>query len=256
MRHWPEPWPEVVAAPRSERVRALSDPATRQVLRQVAMSAPPRAMTGQVFANRWLGLEVNDVTDSSLRHLVGRRIVDLAAERGIDPFDAWLDVSVADQCRAGFISYDRDLSRVPANRAALADRRSLWGLFDSGAHLTSMVGGANPTRMIEMLVRDEKLLSLEHAVHRLTGDLAGWWGLVDRGRVAEGCWADLVIFDPDRIARGRMRRLEDWPGGAAHLTSDAIGVHRTFVNGNEVVADSGYTGARPGRTLRSGEDII
>jgi N-acyl-D-aspartate/D-glutamate deacylase len=256
MRHWPSPWPQILAMPLEETLRQLSDPATREKLHEVAMSAPPRALSGQQFADRWTQLEVNDVTDPALTPFEGRRIVDIALEQHVDPFDAWLDLAVADQCRTGFISYEPDQRRVGPGYQVMVDPRSLWGLFDSGAHLTSMVGGSSPTRIIEVLVRQEDLVSLEYAVHRLTGHLAQWWGLADRGLITEGFCADLVMFDPDRIGRGRMRRLADWPGNTAHLTCDAIGVHRTFVNGTEVVVDGTYTGERPGRVLRSGTDIL
>ncbi|MDA8044379.1 MAG: amidohydrolase family protein [Actinomycetota bacterium] len=254
MRHWPSPWPEIVALPVAERLRALSDGQTRRVLRDAAMRAPMRKINSQVFADRWLDLEVNDVTEVSMKDLIGRKVIDIAAARGVDPFDAWIDISVADRCRAGFLSFEPG-PRFDPGHSALVDPRTLWGLFDSGAHLTSMVGASNPTRILDLLVRSGNLVPLEHAVHRLTGQPAAWWGLVDRGRIAEGCWADIVTFEPDRIGCSRMRRMDDWPGGAAHLTCDGIGVHHTIVNGGLVVAEGEYTGALPGSILRPGDDI-
>ena len=76
----------------------------------------------------------------------------------------------------------------------------------------------------------------------------------ERGRIAEGCHADLVIFDPARIGSEPATLVADLPGGSPRLTAGSTGVVRVLVNGVETVADGAATGATPGRVLRSGRD--
>ena len=105
------------------------------------------------------------------------------------------------------------------------------------------------------MIRGRKLVPLERAVQMITDEPAELFGLRDRGRLAEGYHADLVVFDPETIGvRARARSSHDLPGGAPRLTAGAIGVVRVLVNGVETVRDGEATGARPGTVLRSGRD--
>ena len=80
-------------------------------------------------------------------------------------------------------------------------------------------------------MRETGLLSLARGVQMLTGDIADVFGL-DRGRLATGLPADVVIFDPDTVAASGLRRVADLPGGADRLVSDAIGIHTVICNGH------------------------
>ncbi|HSD09762.1 MAG TPA: amidohydrolase family protein, partial [Candidatus Binatia bacterium] len=80
-------------------------------------------------------------------------------------------------------------------------------------------------------VREKQLLSIEAAVRMLTSRPAEIFGFADRGRIAVGLAADLVVFDPATVAAGRLRRVHDLPAGAARLVSDSSGVDLVIVNG-------------------------
>ena len=97
-------------------------------------------------------------------------------------------------------------------------------------------------------------MPLEQAVRMLTDDPARLFGLRERGRVQEGFHADLVLFDPERIAAGTATLVHDLPGDSPRLDSKALGVHAVWVNGVEAIRDDTVTGAVPGRVLRSGRD--
>jgi len=103
-------------------------------------------------------------------------------------------------------------------------------------------------------VRERGLMGLEEAVHRLTQVPAELIGFTDRGTIKTGNWADLVVFDPDRIGCGPLHTRFDLPGGAGRLYAEAEGVGHVIVNGTEIVRDNRLTGAEPGRVLRSGRD--
>jgi N-acyl-D-aspartate/D-glutamate deacylase len=140
-------------------------------------------------------------------------------------------------------------------------RRQLWdhedvllGGSDAGAHVDRMCGGCYPTQFIDDTLRGRQLVSLERAIHMLTDAPARLLGLRDRGRVAEGWFADLVLFDRARVGAAPARLLHDLPGGSVRMTADSAGIAHVFVHGVETVRDGAATGTLPGRVLRSGRD--
>jgi N-acyl-D-aspartate/D-glutamate deacylase len=90
-------------------------------------------------------------------------------------------------------------------------------------------------------------------VHQVTLKPAMFMGLKDRGRIAEGWHADLVLFDPVTIGAGETYMREDLPGGGARLYADALGIERVIVGGTEIIRHGTWTGATPGAILRPGE---
>ena len=91
--------------------------------------------------------------------------------------------------------------------------------------------------MLGESVRDRALFTLEEAVRQMTDVPARLYGLRDRGRVAEGWIADLVVFDPARVASGPAQVRHDLPGGGERLYAEAVGIEHVFVNGREIVAE-------------------
>jgi len=137
-----------------------------------------------------------------------------------------------------------------ASVAELLDHPAMQiGSGDAGAHITQFSGAGDTCYLIEKFVRERGDLSLERAVQRLTSDLAGQWGLKDRGVLAAGKFADLVVFDPSRIARGDEQWVDDVPGGQGRYVRRPEGVRQVVVNGELLVDQGRYTDARPGRLL-------
>jgi len=92
-------------------------------------------------------------------------------------------------------------------------------------------------------------MPMTEAVRRLTSQPADVFGLQRRGLIREGYAADLLLFDPQTVGRGPKRRVFDLPGGAARLTTDAVGVHGVWVNGRMVANANGLVEPAP----RAGE---
>jgi N-acyl-D-aspartate/D-glutamate deacylase len=128
------------------------------------------------------------------------------------------------------------------------------GGSDAGAHLDRMCGAPYTTGFLADTLRGRQLVSLERCVQLMTQAPAELFGLRDRGVLREGAHADVVCFDPETVATGEVRLVDDLPGGTSRLFADAIGVHRVYVNGTAIVVDGAPTGARPGTVLRSGRD--
>jgi len=104
------------------------------------------------------------------------------------------------------------------------------------------------------VVRQRGLLAVEEAVEMMTDRPARHYGLARRGRVAEGWYADLVVFDPVTVGTRPAELRHDLPGGGERLYAAATGVAHVFVNGEEVVAGGVLTEATPGTVLHSGRD--
>jgi N-acyl-D-aspartate/D-glutamate deacylase len=243
-------WGDTMALPHAEKVRALREPGVRDRLRAGAARLPGRPWTH--FADTTVG----DTHSAATAAVAGRRIGDLARERGADPLDVLLDVALADDLRTGFYppvpGDDDETWRVRA--AVWRDPRVVIGGTDAGAHVDLLHTFVATTRFLGEAVRDRGLLSLEEAVRLVTDVPARLYGLRDRGRIAPGWWADLVVADHGRLAPGPIEMRHDLPGGAWRLYGGAIGIEHVVVNGRPVVADGQPTGDTPGRVLRSGRD--
>jgi N-acyl-D-amino-acid deacylase len=87
--------------------------------------------------------------------------------------------------------------------------------------------------------RDRGVMPLQEAVRQLTSVPADVFGFAKRGRIAVGHAADLLLFEPKTVARGPKKRVNDLPGGAPRLTTDAVGVHGVWVNGKQVAGAEG-----------------
>ena len=177
-------------------------------------------------------------------------------ERGVDPWEALIDIEVADEYATVLWplptadgDQDWDLRRRFWNRPDV-----LLGGSDAGAHLDRMLGAPYPTRFLAETLRGRKLVSLERAVHLMTAVPARLFGLKGRGTLAEGAFADVVVFDPTTIGAETARRVYDLPGQSLRLTAPSTGIHRVLVNGVETIVDGETTGALPGTLLRSGRD--
>ncbi len=130
----------------------------------------------------------------------------------------------------------------------------LLGASDAGAHMDMLATFAYATMLLAEGVRERRLLRLEEAVRLLTDWPARHFGLRDRGRIAEGWSADLVVFDPQTIGPGHVATRTDLPAAASRLYSEPDGIEHVVVNGRVVVERGKLTGDLPGTLLRAGRD--
>ena len=243
-------WAEIMHLDHAAKAGALARPEVRQRLVDGAAQAPHRSW------GRWADTTVVDVSSPSLQPLVGRRIGDLAGERGQAPFDVMCDIALADDLLAGFgppVVGDDDES-WKKRAEMLCDPRVLAGGSDAGAHLDMVMTWGCTSTLVGDTVRDRGLLSLEQAVNLVTDRPARHYGLRGRGRLAEGWCADIVVFDPARLAKAPVTTAWDMPGGAWRLTGGAEGIEHVLVNGVETQRSGALTGTRPGQVIRSGRD--
>jgi N-acyl-D-amino-acid deacylase len=130
------------------------------------------------------------------------------------------------------------------------------GLSDAGAHASQLCDACFATHLLGHWVREKGALSLEEAVRMLTSRPAEVLGIKDRGRLAVGMPADIVVFDPDSVGASKLRRVRDLPANADRLVADATGIDAVIVNGTVIRRQGrdmvGPDGPLPGRLLRNG----
>ena len=240
-------WLPILQGSDAEKMRAYREPAMRAKLR-AEVEAP--LGPDSTFSKRWDLMIVEEPQLPGNRVLAGRDIAAIAKEQGKHPLDAFLDLAVEEELSTVFslgeINMDTD-----AVAQILGSPYAVVGLSDGGAHVQFHSNVGNPTRLLGYWVREKKIMSLEHAVRRLTFDSASAFGIYDRGLLQPGMVADLVVFDPDTVRPLPEDVVHDFPNNGWRMRELAEGIHYTVVNGEVLLEKGTHTGAYPGRVLRN-----
>lgn len=128
--------------------------------------------------------------------------------------------------------------------------RSVVTFSDSGAHVSQIMDSSLQTHVLSHWVREKQALTLEQAIRLLSFVPAWYWGLNRRGSIREGNFADVIVFDPEKITPQLPVLDHDLPAGARRLKQKADGLLTTIVNGEIVLRNNEHTGALPGKLLR------
>ncbi|MFL6499936.1 MAG: amidohydrolase family protein [Candidatus Udaeobacter sp.] len=237
------PWTEDGGYP--ELFKRLRDPATREKIKAEV----------QVDSDKWENLYLAagspdkillvGFKSEKLKPLTGKTLAEVAKIRGKDPIDTAMDLIAEDESRISTVYH------VMSEENVKKELRKPWISFgsDEASQVPeSPFTKSNPhpraygnfARVLGKYVRDEKVLSMSDAIHRLSGLPATNLGLDRRGFLKEGMFADVVVFDPATITD--------------HATFEkphqyATGVKHVFVNGVQVIKNGEHTGGKPGRAL-------
>ncbi|HET7677300.1 MAG TPA: D-aminoacylase [Candidatus Limnocylindrales bacterium] len=215
----------------------LADPAVRDRLR-AEITARGEAYAGKGL---WADLRLGYFARSENRRWEGRTMAELVAETGTDPVDALCDLLLAEGLRVNQVTpgpWRETLPHFVRHPVGMVGTDSTF----VGDKPSPRTYGSFP-RILGEFVRDEALLSLEEAVRKMTSAAADRLGLHDRGRLADGLAADVVVFDPARVrSLATYEEPRRFPEGIEHVV----------VNGTLVVEAGRHTRALPGRTLRPG----
>ncbi len=244
-------WRDLPALPPAERLARLRDPARREELRwgldhpntdgSKGSTLPPPA-TSALFVDR-------SAADPSA---VGKTLAQLARERCVHTADVFCDVTVADGLDTQYVYNSESPAWIEANLEAQRNLHMIVGTGDGGAHADRDDGAEWSTYFLRSWVLDRKAYTLEDGVRRITQLPAVLCGIERRGMIARGYHADVMMFDPARLALGRKQLVRDMPGGEERWQVLPEGVARVMVNGEVVVENGRLAGARPGRVLRIG----
>jgi N-acyl-D-aspartate/D-glutamate deacylase len=237
-------WRPIMARSREERRRLFADAAFRGELAQ---------HTGFVaaLAPGWDRLVLRLPASDATRRWQDRSVAEIAAERGAAPLDAFCDTVLADDLAGqwGVVMMNQDERAVAE---LIRHPAGLLALSDAGAHVDTLCDQGFTTYLLGHWVRERGALPIEEAVRLLTSHPAERYGLRGRGRLAPGYAADLVLFDPARVAMRPTEMVHDLPRGQRRLLQRASGIVDVYVNGTPVVEREVPVDSRPGRVLRGG----
>ena len=184
---------------------------------------------------RWETFEVSE--SKRFPELQGRRVSDIARERGESPLDVMCELALAEDLETRFRAYIAN-DDVDAVSHLLTFDHVVLGLSDAGAHVDQLCDAPLPTDLLGRWVRERKVMPLEQAVRKLSGEPADMFGFARRGYLREGNWADVCVFDPETVGPGPTWRVRDFPADAERLTAEApTGVRHVLVNGTPIRVD-------------------
>jgi N-acyl-D-aspartate/D-glutamate deacylase len=244
-------WREPMALPVPQKMAVLADLEQRRKLNELAQGPGP--MRGVA---KWGVLTVGEVFAPENEQYKGRTIAEIAESEGRETFDVLCDIVLADNLMTGLYQPVRgdDDETWKLRVKVWRDERTILGGTDAGAHLDLLATFNATSAMLGEAVRKRSLLPWEEAVHHITDVPARFYGIKDRGRLAEGYWADVCVIDPTKVGARPTYARYDLPGGAWRLYGEADGIDHVLVNGAEIVRHGEFTDARPGALLRSGRD--
>jgi N-acyl-D-amino-acid deacylase len=181
-----------------------------------------------------------------LRKYIGMTLAEIAAERGTDPALTAMDLVVEDDSRVDAVYFlmseenvRRKIAKPWISFGSDAGAPAAEGVFLQSSRHPRTYG--NFARLLGKYVRDEKIVTLEEAIRRMTSLPAANVGILERGELREGFYADVVVFDPERIKdNATFEEPHQYASGVRHV----------FVNGEQVLQNGRHTGATPGRVVR------
>jgi len=237
------PWTEDGGYP--ALFKRLRDPATREKIKAEVKIDSDKWENLYLAAGSPDKILLVGFKSDKLKPLTGKTLADVAKMRGKDPIDTMMDLIAEDESRIGTIYFVMSEDNV---KKQLAKPWISFGSDEASQAPEPPFTKSNPhpraygnfARVLGRYVRDEKVLPMTEAIHRLSGLPATNLGLDHRGFLKEGMFADVVVFDPATIVD---RATFDKPH------QYAVGMKHVFVNGVQVIKDGEHTGAKPGRAL-------
>ena len=240
-------WREIRKLPLADQEAALRNPDTRRALVEAAHERPGDGAR-QVGAEARLA-NFNWIFPLDKAMPPYRSIAELAAEQNRDPVDVVIDLALEKHLKQFFL---QTLTNENQDHVLemMKNPRSVVTFSDSGAHVSQIMDSSLQTHVLSHWVREKEALTLEDAIRMLSFVPAYHWGLKGRGLLRAGNFADVIVFDPRRIAPKLPELAHDLPAGARRLKQKSDGLLATVVNGKVLLRNNEHTGALPGRLLR------
>ena len=202
------------------------DPSWRAKFRENAKNPRP----GMIFQGNWDRVMVAVAQKPANAKYVNRYLHDIATAEGRDPLDVMLDLSLDENLETAFLGRflnvgDEGVARLLKHEAGVV------ALSDAGAHLIYMCDAGFGLHFLSHWVRERGDFDIVEGIRRLTSHPADLYGIRNRGRIAVGAQADLLLFDQATVGVSPAERVADLPGGGRRTIRRPTGVHGVFCNG-------------------------
>jgi N-acyl-D-amino-acid deacylase len=222
------------------------DPSWRAKFRENAKNPRP----GMIFQGNWDRVMVAVVHKPANAKYVNRFANEIAESEGRDPLDVVLDLSLDEDLETAFLGRflnvgDEGVAKLLKHEAGVV------ALSDAGAHLIYMCDAGFGLHFLAHWVRERGDFDLVEGIRRLTSHPADLYGIQNRGRLAVGAQADLLLFDPATVGVTPAERVADLPGGGRRTIRRPTGVHGVFCNGVKTFDGKDYVkhAKGPGQVL-------
>jgi N-acyl-D-amino-acid deacylase len=239
------PFKAIMQADKKGKLAAYADPQFRAAFKDESVADAKNVNAG--WAQR---AEISRYDPDTT--LENQSLAAVAAARGLEPIDLALDMAIEtglnSRIRFGFLNHNET-----GVEELITNDRTVITLSDAGAHADQLCDACYSTHLLGYWVREKHAMTLPRAIHALTQRPAQLVGLTDRGLLAPGRPADIVVFDPDTVGAAPLRRVQDLPGGGERLIAEAIGIDAVIVNGIVLRVkdvDQVDDSSLPGRLLR------
>ncbi|ETW93583.1 MAG: hypothetical protein ETSY1_38560 [Candidatus Entotheonella factor] len=240
-------WRDIRQLPLAEQAAALRDPDMRRKLIDAANQQADDGGKGIGPEARAANYDYLYVMDSGMPPY--RTVAELAREMRKDPTEVVMDLALEKDMKQFFLQPIANENQDHALEL-IRHPRTVVTFSDSGAHVSQIMDSSLQTHLLGYWVREKQEFTLEDAVRQLTFVPASFWGMNNRGLLREGYAADVVVFDPDRIAPMLPELVYDLPAGARRLKQKSAGIAATVVNGEVLMRNNEHTGALPGQLIR------
>lgn len=233
-----------------ERLTHIRDPQNRAKLIEEANGTNEHSH-GMIESLVDLGrMYLLDATNPNYRIDADDLLTAQAEAAGVTPVELFLDATDRSD---GSVMLNLPLLNgdFDAIERMLSHESIVMGLADAGAHVGQIMDSSQPTFFLSHWVRDTGYFNLAEGVRRITSDTADLFGLVDRGRLEAGRFADVNVIDVDALALRGPQYVHDFPGGAGRYIQRGSGFDATIVNGQLFMRGGEHTGTLAGSTLRS-----
>jgi len=238
-------WVQPLVGGLEERVVKLSDPRVRAAMKRDVEKYPhPRT--------DWNGMRVVEVAHERNYKYEGLTIAEVARMQGKHPLDAFLDLALDESLETEFThsaggpdeGEREDLIKSPYSHVSVSD---------GGAHTRFLTNSTWPVYFLTHWVRERETMSLEQAHYKISAFPAWFSDLKDRGTLRAGAWADVIVYDLEKLGFLHDKPIfdTDFPGGERRLVQKPTGLRYTIVNGAVTFEENRCTGALPGKLLRS-----
>ena len=241
MENWVQP---LVGTP-EERAAKLSKPEVRDAMQR------DMDKYGYARSNPSI-VTVMETVHERNRQYEGMTIAEMAKVVNKRPLDAWLDLAIDEDLNTLFGLYP-GIRTEEEYEKGIKNPYSHFSQSDGGAHVRYQTTAVFPIHFLYHWVRDKQIMSLEEAFYKMSAYPAWIASIKDRGMLKIGSWADIIVFDLEKLGLlyDRHTYANDFPGGERRVIQKPTGLRYTIVNGAVTFDDNECTGALPGKLLRS-----